>query len=669
MRLPILVFVVGCATACKDDGRTDEPVRVWSCAVDEAAEPPWTDTIGCAADFDALASFPLDASLPGARSVKTLVDRADEDSLYFTNSRHYPLHYEFAAAHLSGGDLPVIPDVARFNLTEYYSPDRRFVLGAVTWYEGPGVWAYEIAPYDTADAALVALAFDAVRENAFFGEELLFHPSSLAVERMARDLPEHIPVVYTDELFAGIDYQPLNTGTTTGRLVFLEAKAAEDATPDFRDLVVLDGVANDLSIVAGIVTSSFQTPLSHLNVLSRNRGTPNMGLRHAWTHPELRALEGRWVELKVGPFEWSIREIPQAEAEAWWEAHKPPPLETIPMDVGVTDFTDAADLLDLDGFSLSRALDAAIPAFGGKAAHYGGLVHIGPEVPVPEAFAIPVAHYERFMADNGFWPRVEALLGDPRFRGEPAWRREQLLSLQADMRRAPLDPDFERTLHDELVRRFPGVRVRFRSSTTAEDLGEFTGAGLYTSASGSADDPARPFQDAVRTVWASLWNPRAFDEREYHSIDHRLVGMGVLVHPSFPDEEANGVAITRNLFDRSGLEPAFYVNVQIGDHSVVLPEDPRVTTDQLLYYHHLPGRPIVYIARSNLVPIDRHVLTDAQVHELGRALEAIHRFFQPVYGAGELYAMDVEFKFDDLGQGGTPRLWLKQARPYPAGRL
>jgi hypothetical protein len=27
--------------------------------------------------------------------------------------------------------------------------------------------------------------------------------------------------------------------------------------------------------------------------------------------------------------------------------------------------------------------------------------------------------------------------------------------------------------------------------------------------------------------------------------------------------------------------------------------------------------------------------------------------------------MDVEFKFDDDGAGGTPRLFIKQARPYP----
>ena len=44
---------------------------------------------------------------------------------------------------------------------------------------------------------------------------------------------------------------------------------------------MLDAVPNDISIVAGQITAEFQTPLAHINVLSVNRGTPNMALRGA----------------------------------------------------------------------------------------------------------------------------------------------------------------------------------------------------------------------------------------------------------------------------------------------------------------------------------------------------------------------------------------------------
>ena len=62
----------------------------------------------------------------------------------------YEVHYAFISTHLSGGELPYVPPLSEFNTTEYFTPDRRFVLGAVTHYEGPDVWALELSPYDTA---------------------------------------------------------------------------------------------------------------------------------------------------------------------------------------------------------------------------------------------------------------------------------------------------------------------------------------------------------------------------------------------------------------------------------------------------------------------------------------------------------------------------------------
>ena len=139
--------------------------------------------------------------------------------------------------------------------------------------------------------------------------------------------------------------------------------------------------------------------------------------------------------------------------------------------------------------------------------------------------------------------------------------------------------------------------------------------------------------------------------------------MAMLVHRSFPDEEANGVAITANVYDTTGLEPGFYVNVQAGGESVVLPL-AGVTSDQFIYYFDLPGQPISFIAQSNLVPAGETVLTNAQTYTLGVALKAIHEYFYEAYGDQSFYGMDVEFKFDGE-PGEEPQLYVKQARPYP----
>ncbi|HOX46569.1 MAG TPA: PEP/pyruvate-binding domain-containing protein [Myxococcota bacterium] len=653
----LCALVPGCSEA-----GGGEPIA-WECQLPAGDPPDYLSALGCEDDFLALASIPADSSIPGARSVKTVIDREDGDALYFQNSQRYAIHWEFARAVLSGGSLPYVPELGEFNTSEYYKPTRRFLLGAVTHYEGAGAWVYEIAPYDTAEADFIARAYRAIATHACFGAELRFHPTSDDVAHNAADLPSTVEVITTDELYAGIDYQPLNLGTALGRLRFITAAELEIEYVSYRDIVVLDNVPNDISVVMGIITAAFQTPLSHVNVLSQNRNTPNMGLRGAWDDPALRALEGKWVRLHVTGFDWSVEEVTQEEADTWWEENKPAAVQVPDLDLTVTDLRDVQDVLD-PALSLGDGLDGAIPAFGGKASHYGAISNIGDPVVVPAGFVIPVSFYWQFMEQNGFRARIEALLEDPEFAGDPELRKERLAELRADMLAAPIDPVALGQIDAKLTRDFPGLRMRFRSSTNAEDLDGFTGAGLYISWTGAQGDASAPIEDAIRTVWSSVWFFRAFEERTYRSIDHHRVGMAVLVMTCFSDEEANGVALTANMYDTSGLEPGFYINAQRGGESVVKPR-PGVTSDQFIYHHTFPGQPTVFIAHSNLVPEGCTVLTRNQTHELGLALDAVHAYFQELYGSNPdgYYAMDVEWKFD-APPGEEPRLYIKQARPH-----
>lgn len=662
--IPWLALICALA-ACGDDGPAD---RVWECAITPDADAPdYLDQIGCADDFSALGSEPLDQSIPGARSVKTLVDRSDDERLYFQHSVQFPIHHDFAEAHLSvPAGLPPVPSLDAFNAEQYTSHLRRFILGAVTHYEGPDVWVYEISPYDNASAEMITTAYRAIADSAFFGEQLYFHPTSVAIEAVAQELPSEVRLITTDALFEGIDYQALNLAESYGRLRFMTAAQLETEHVSFRDIVVLDRVPNDISVTLGIITSEFQTPLAHINVLSQNRGTPNMALIGAYDAPNLRDLEGKWVRLEVAAFDYDIEEVTQAEADAWWDANKPSEVQVPGANLEVTDLRDIAETVDFDDGAAGDVIGAAIKegtrAFGGKAANFGAMAHIE-GLPTPKAFAVPIYYYFQFMRDNGFEARVDALLADPAFQDDPVARDEALLALRTDMKAAPVDEAFQQLLLDKLAADYPvGLRMRFRSSTNAEDLDGFTGAGLYTSKSGDPNDPAYPVFDAVRKVWASVWFFRAFEERSYRSIDHKAVGMALLVHRSFPEEEANGVALTDNPFDKSGLEPAFYVNVQYGDESVVLPP-AGVTTDQFLYYYAQTGQPTTYLSTSNRGEEGATVLDPTQVHTLGEALEKLRDFFAPVYGGPDWWAMDVEFKFDGEPDE-EPALFVKQARPF-----
>jgi hypothetical protein len=667
---------------CGDSARVVSPlVPAPLCLLSADGAPDFASALGCPADYQALASAPADASIPGATSVKIVIDRADGNALYFQNSKRYCIHWDFASTHLSGGESPVVQPLAQFNQTEYYSPDRRFILGALSHYEGPDRWVFEVSPYDTADEQLIETAFDLVAEHTWLGTELSFHPTSVMVETSASRLPPDVPLTSTDTLYDGIDYQPLNPGRSTGILRFRSATEVDGQYTPFREVVVLDAVPNDISIVAGLITAEFQTPLAHINVLSVNRGTPNMALRGARELDALQALDGQWVELDVGPFEWSVRGISAEEAETWWTEHKPEPLGVQPMDLSVTDLRETSAMLDLGRLGLPQAIRAAIPSFGAKATNYGALANaqrsgafaalpdIDAQTPIAPAFGVPMFYYDQFMRESGLYDRLRELMADPRW-SDPVYRGPALADFKRELRDAPVRPEVVAAIVQRAAELFPGENIRFRSSTNSEDLGQFTGAGLYDSETGRLDQPSGS-QDSVewamKKVWSQVYNPRAYEEREYFSMNHLDVGMALLVHANFPEEEAQGVALTNNPFDTSGLEPAFYVNGQKGNVDVVTP-DRGILPEAYLHYFNSPGQPIVYTQRSSLVAAGAAVLSPGETYRLGVALDAIHEYFFPAYGALGWYALEVDWKFDDKRTPGEPSLFIKQARPYPRPR-
>jgi pyruvate, water dikinase len=629
-------------------------------------------SIGCKADFAALASVPIDANIPGARSGKIVIDQLGGDTLYFQNSQKYQIHYQFVSTHLSGGTLPVVPQLSDFNVSEYYEPDRRFILGAVTYYEEPDVWAFELAPYDTANAAMITKAVTAIRAHAFFGPALVFHPTSNALALEARQLGADIKVLTTEQLFAKTEFQPLTLGRSLGRLHFVKASQLETEYLSYRDIVVLDEVPNDISVVSGLITEQFQTPLSHVNVLSQNRKTPNMGLRGATTNKLLRALDGKWVELTVTASEWKVREVTSAEAEAYADAHKPTPVVLPALDLTVTELLDAEKIVDETTGNLREAIKKAVLAFGGKTAQYGVLANT-PNVPMRKGFGIPIYYYDQFMKQHGFYERIATMLADAKFKDDPDVRDTELAKLRADMETAPVDQAFQDLLKAKLDKDYAGLSMRFRSSTNSEDLDGFPCAGCYESHTGDANDWPDVL-DAIRKTWSTVWLFRTFEERAYYGIDHTSVAMALLVHHNFPDEEANGVALTGNPFDASGLEPGFYVNVQWGGEAEVVHPPAGVSSDEFLYFYDSPNQPITYLSHSNLVPDGETVLSTRQVYQLGMALSAIHEKFSAAYGpkSGNTgwYAMDTEFKFDNEADPSQPAtLYIKQARPHPGRGL
>jgi len=93
------VGLLALLTGCGGDSPAPAEAKEGACVATEAA-PDFLPQIGCRKDYDLLSSLPLDTSIPGAVSVKVVLDQRSNDTLYFQNSKKYDIHYKFASANL-----------------------------------------------------------------------------------------------------------------------------------------------------------------------------------------------------------------------------------------------------------------------------------------------------------------------------------------------------------------------------------------------------------------------------------------------------------------------------------------------------------------------------------------------------------------------------------------
>jgi len=135
--------------------------------------------------------------------------------------------------------------------------------------------------------------------------------------------------------------------------------------------------------------------------------------------------------------------------------------------------------------------------------------------------------------------------------------------------------------------------------------------------------------------------------------------MGILVHPNNKGEEANGVAVARNIFDPNW--DGHYINVQVGENLVTNPE-AGTTPEEMLVAQLLGTTPyeIQYIRSSSELPLGERILTREQVIDLVGKMDILNDRFSNLYPNTPFdFAMEIEFKITKEGE-----LLIKQARPW-----
>lgn len=644
----------------------------------------------------------VDTDLGPTQVVKFYIaDLGSSPVVYFQDTRAHPLHYEFAHEVLG-----LALSSAEFWQQTYRGTDRGAMAGTLVRYEKA---ACDSAALGMEASQPVAVTFfpsdDLLPEQALLAHRLVeerlgFAPLAGGLGRTAyvpagsvqeEQLREKAGLfarraaawLTHGELWGGMEMQILNEGEAYGTLRYLSPEELETSVVSFGDVLLLSALPLELPIVGGTITEEFQTPLSHVNVAAVARGTPNVAWPGAASDPETAALIGQLVHMVAEDGELLLEETTLAEAQEFWDSRIPEIVE-LEADLSLSGLPAFADL----GF------DDAIRV-GSKAANLAEL-HALLGDGSPDGFAVPFSHYDRFMRESIVDAdlcesarldcveegRDEVVCGDAAsicldgagesfrdcslrlmdmesFRSDSVLREALLDGLRHHIRNVPVAGDFALALDGRIVELFGDAPVRLRSSTNAEDLAGFSGAGMYSSTSAWGSGTEELASDEIRKVWASAWSWRAFEERSFWGLDHRTVYMGVAVHGAFGEEEANGVLLTQNVADPSVA--GMYLNVQDGEVSVTNPEGGEVP--EILSIVPGTGAGQVQVVRlcwSSLSP-GVPILDQEEIQSLYETARQVQEHFAPLYGE-DPYGMtlDIEFKLE----GPERALVMKQVRPY-----
>ena len=562
----------------------------------------------------------------------------DRPGVYFMNTKEHRWHSRFMdAVGLDQGWDEQIRGQVTYD-PELVAPDGRpgFYFFSFDKYYAQ----YPFSFFDRANTLLAA-------SMPVLDDNLTFYLSNEALRDFRSDLPlyreSRINLLFDEDIFPETSFLALNPGEGYGFLRVMEL----DERPNPRDVVIYEELPNELPRVAGIISTVPQTPLSHVNLRAVQDDIPNAFIRGALDEPFIVSFLDRHVYYTVTEIGWDMRAATRAEVDTHYNSSRPAAEQMPQRNLSVTRITPLGEI----GFGNWTA-------FGVKAANVAVLGTLGfPNGTVPDGFAVPFYFYDEFMRHNDLYTRIETMLADTDFQTDFATQEDELKKLRKAIKKAQVPEWMTAALTDMHGEFSNGTSLRYRSSTNNEDLPGFSGAGLYDSKTQHAEETAEDgIAKSLKQVYASLWNFRAFIERDFHRIDHMAAAMGVLVHPNYSDELANGVAVSFDpLYGRDG---SYYVNTQVGEDLVTNPDAHSVPEEILL---NQDGDRYTVIATSNQVLPGQLLMSDDQLDQLRRHLTVIHREFAKLYGigSGEQFAMEIEFKItsDNI-------LAIKQARPW-----
>ncbi|MGI9054715.1 MAG: PEP/pyruvate-binding domain-containing protein, partial [Pyrinomonadaceae bacterium] len=569
-----------------------------------------------------------------------IIDRRSKNKIYFVNSQKYRYHKDFLLARY------LVPRGADVFKPIYIDQDRRFIVGTIAWQKSLEKFTWELWEGDLASTELIKLAGDTINKN--FYTPVFYKPNSIRQEDASADLG--IERVLQSDISKNQDYLALNTGVSIGRLHIID-KLDDTVEIGSNEILVLKELPLSLPPVRGIIVAKPSTPLSHINILAKGWDIPNVYIKDADT--KFKDLDTWWVKLDANLTNFDLKRLVDFKPEEQPGIPESPPAQTPPVNLEVK---------KLAGLREMRKKDSVI--YGSKSANLGEMMNARiPGIVVPDGFTVPFYWYDKFINDNKLQSTIEAFEYDNDFVHNPRYRRQRLEDFRAEIQNGKFDDELKKEIIRKWKLQLGGKSVFVRSSSNAEDLPNFSGAGLYSSVPNVKNE--EKLIEAVKKVWASLWKFEAYEARVRNYVSQTDVYMSALIELGV-DMQKGGVMITKDPFDAKNKD-AVYISSVCGHNSNVvnnngIPEqiliNPKSNSVIVLTLSQQESS-LKFDEAGDLVETpdkcsnrQNRILTDLQARALSRAALSIKRIF------GGKKEQDIEWGI----LNGV--IYVVQSRPY-----
>ena len=618
------------------------------------------------------------------RWIKFLILLDEPYRVYYQNSRQYLFHYDFAKANIAAFQKM---DPLTFEESTLYTNKQVAVLGALI-YPPAGTepdYGIQFLGYDQYSPKNIANWYHLIRATVNANTNVIAYYLPAIPSSYPSPLPtdtNSTSAIPTTSLYRWI-YRDLiySPGWAAGILKYFSSDQISQAVADGQltaaDILITSDAPTSLPSVAGIIVLNPATPNSHIAILSRSFGIPLVCFKDIEKQLHILSYTNRAVVLRAYEAPVSILDVFPLSADdtsmqmVSLRMLKAPPQLKIENKSSWGNWTANVD--DLNPTHLKY--------FGGKASTYGILRRAIPDHARP-ALAFSIDLWDAFMSQPFGKQTLKEAITD---KISSHTNTMSLNRLQADLaeirswitEKAVWPSYLQKAITNTLAARFaPNMKIRFRSSSNAEDTEYFSGAGLYDSYSGClADDMdsdelgpshADPTEKnergvfrAIQKVYASLYTERAFRARLDYQISEDQIGMGLLVHESFPDEVelANGVA-TAMISDNG----RYYSIVSQQDAISVAKPETGISAEEVTGQQIGPFLSMYFKSASSLVPLGQKVLVwESDYRQLCDLFTTVAQTYQSYFTNKKSFILDFEFKKITNG-----RLFIKQVREMPS---